>query len=87
MEDVFEYTEHHALPYESEDPYVAKDSTCRSGSVNDYVAILWCHNERRRPKQLKNISHGRANYGPVAVVLITPDAFQHYRVEPSQPLL
>ena len=80
MEDVFEYAEHHALPYESEDPYVAKDSTCRSGSVNDYVSSYGVITKDDDPNAEEHLAWLVANYGPVAVSIDSrSDAFQHYR--------
>lgn len=79
MEDVFEYAEHHALPYETEDPYVGRDAKCRSGSVNDFVSSYGVITKEDDPYAEEHIAWLVANYGPVAVSVDSrSDAFQHY---------
>lgn len=79
MEDVFEYAEVHALPYDDEDPYIAEDTPCRTGSVHEFVSSFGTLSIDDDPRAEDHITWLVAHYGPVAVsVDSTSDAFQNY---------
>jgi len=79
MEDVFEYAETHALPYESEDPYVGVDSVCRKGSVHEFVSSYGVLSIDEDPYAEDHFAWIISHFGPLAVsVDSSSDAFQNY---------
>ena len=79
MEDVFEYAEVHALPYDEEDPFIGEDSICRTGSVHEHVSSFGTLSIDDDPRAEDHLAWLVSHYGPVAVSLESSgDAFQNY---------
>ena len=79
MEDVFEYAETHALPYENENPYRGEDAHCRAGSVSSFVSSYATMSSDDDPLAEEHLAWLITHYGPVAVSIDSrSDAFQNY---------